>query len=805
MERFLCIHGHFYQPPRENPWLEAIEVQDSAHPYHDWNERVTAECYAPNTASRTLDSGGRIREISSNYSRISFNFGPTLLSWMEEYSPDVYRAILDADRQSLASRSGHGNAIAQVYNHLIMPLADRRDRQTQVLWGIRDFERRFRRFPEGMWLAETAADLATLETLAEAGIGYTILAPHQAWRMRKAGSGKWTDVAGGRIDPSRPYLCRLPSGRSITLFFYDGPISQAVAFEKLLESGERFAHRLLGGFSEHRHGPQLLSIATDGETYGHHHTFGEMALGFALSYIEGRGLARLTNYGEFLALHPPDHEAQIFENSSWSCMHGIERWRSDCGCNSGGKPGWNQEWRGPLRAAFDWLREELADRFVERGRQYLRDPWGARDAYIDVILDRDPGNVAAFLAREGVNELGQAEQVALLSLLEMQRQLLLMYTSCGWFFDELSGIETVQVIQYAGRALQLAEELFRDGLEEGFRERLARARSNLPERGDGALIYEQAVRPARVDPVRVGAHYGVSSLFEEYGDETAVFSYRARREDFRTLQAGQTKLAVGRIMVRSTVTREEERVSFCVLYFGGHVLNGGVSPCRDIEAYRVMKEGMSGAFRASDFAAIIRLMDAHFGMHTYSLRELFRDEQRKVLERITGAVLAAFADNSITLYEHNKILMNFLRETGMPVPPEFLATAGIALRVELQKALTADMAKVEEVRELGAEIALWQVRLDTVELEFLLRRRLEREMRHLLDDPADRERLTRVLRLTEIARLLPIEVNLWEAQNMYFTLASSSPPPLAGEESFRELGRLLNFNVVRVFQEYGRT
>ena len=450
MERYICIHGHFYQPPRENPWLEDIEIQDSAYPYHDWNERITAECYAPNSASRNLDGEGRILDIVSNYSRISFNFGPTLLSWMEHSAPETYQAILEADKQSIDWRSGHGNALAQVYNHIIMPLASTRDRRTQILWGIRDFEYRFRRPPEGMWLAETAVDNETLDLLAEYGIKFTILAPRQAWRVRKIGTGKWKDVSGSRIDPSRAYLCRLPSGRTINLFFYDGPISQAVAFENLLKKGEDFAHRLLSGFSDQRTWPQLVHIATDGETYGHHQRFGDMALAYALNHIEGNGIARITNYGEYLEKHPPTHEVQIFENSSWSCVHGIERWRDDCGCNSGGHPGWNQAWRKPLREALDWLRERLSFIYENAASEYLKDPWEARDRYIGVILDRSKENVEKFFQAHSAKPLSHDEKILVLKLLEMQRHAMLMYTSCGWFFDELSGLETVQVIQYAG-------------------------------------------------------------------------------------------------------------------------------------------------------------------------------------------------------------------------------------------------------------------------------------------------------------------------------------------------------------------
>ncbi|MCL6482072.1 MAG: DUF3536 domain-containing protein, partial [Firmicutes bacterium] len=375
MERYICIHGHFYQPPRENPWLEAIEQQDSAYPYHDWNERITAECYAPNAASRILDSEGRIVRIVNNYARISFNFGPTLLAWMEQHAQETYRAVLEADRESRERFGGHGSALAQAYNHLIMPLANSRDKRTQIRWGIHDFVHRFGRRPEGMWLPETAVDLETLELMAEQGIRFTILEPGQARRVRPIGGRTWRDVAGGRIDPTTAYRLRLKSGHSICLFFYDGPIARAVAFEGLLARGENFANRLVSAFNDSRSWAQLVHIATDGETYGHHHLYGDMALAYALQYLEEHRLARLTNYGQYLELHPPTQEVEIFENTSWSCAHGVERWRSDCGCNTGGHPGWNQAWRAPLREALDWLRDTLAPRYEKHAGALLRDPW----------------------------------------------------------------------------------------------------------------------------------------------------------------------------------------------------------------------------------------------------------------------------------------------------------------------------------------------------------------------------------------------------------------------------------------------
>jgi alpha-amylase/alpha-mannosidase (GH57 family) len=399
MERFLCIHGHFYQPPRENPWLESVEIQDTAYPYHDWNERITAECYATNAASRILDGNGRIEDIVSNFSKISFNIGPTLFSWLEKNAPDIYESILEADRLSQEWRSGHGAAIAQPYNHMIMPLANMRDKNTQTLWGIRDFERRFERLPEGMWLPETAVDVETLEVLSSQGIKFAILAPHQAKRIRLIGEKDWTDVSESRVDPSRAYSCPLPSGRKIALFFYDAPISHAVAFEGILKSGEAFAKRLIEGFSEEREDPQIVHIATDGESYGHHHKFGDMALAYALNYVERKDLARISNYGEYLELHPPQYEAEIFENTSWSCIHGVERWRADCGCSPGTHRHWNQGWRNPLREALDWLRDELSKSYEQKASEYLKDPWSARDDYIDVILDRSEENIESFLSR----------------------------------------------------------------------------------------------------------------------------------------------------------------------------------------------------------------------------------------------------------------------------------------------------------------------------------------------------------------------------------------------------------------------
>ena len=526
MEKYICIHGHFYQPPRENAWLEAIEVQDSAHPYHDWNERISAECYAPNAASRILEHG-IIKDIINNYSRMSFNFGATLLSWMENYDRETYDAILEADRQSITHFSGHGSAMAQVYNHVIMPLANRNDKITQIVWGIRDFEYRFKRKPEGMWLAESAVDTESLELLAEHNIKFTVLAPRQAKAYRRTGDEHWHELRDGGVDTRRPYLCRLPSGKSIILLFYNGDIAQGVAFNGLLNDGQKFAQALLDSFDSQANETQLVHIATDGETYGHHHKHGDMALAFCLDYVDQHKHARITNYAEYISKVNAEYEIQIHENSSWSCVHGVERWRSDCGCNSGGREGWNQKWRKPLRESLDWLRDQLNEMFEREASQILHDPWEARNAYINVILRRDDDTVRKFLKDHCSRDV---EQNRVLRLMEMQRNALLMYTSCGWFFDEISGIETTQIMQYACRAIQLISQAGGIDLEEEFIKRLEAATSNIPSLENGANVYLKYVTPSKTNLARVGMHHAVASLFEEDPENSSLFNYSATNE-----------------------------------------------------------------------------------------------------------------------------------------------------------------------------------------------------------------------------------------------------------------------------------
>ncbi len=834
MERYVCIHGHFYQPPRENPWLEVVELQDSAHPYHDWNERITAECYAPNAVARILDGAGRIRQLVNNYASISFNFGPTLLAWLQDQAPEVYRLILQADQQSRERFSGHGSALAQVYNHVILPLANRADKETQVRWGIRDFQHRFGRRPEGLWLAETAVDLETLEVLAQEGIRFTILSPYQAGRVRpiselgtrsaerkthkqeqlrapssefRAGE-EWTDVTGGTIDPKVPYLQKLPSGRSIALFFYDGPISRAVAFEGVLRKGETLAQRLMSAFTD-QEGPQLVHVATDGESYGHHAVHGDMALAYALHFIESNQLARLTNYGEMLERHPPQWEVEIIENSSWSCAHGIERWRSDCGCNSG-RPGWRQQWRGPLRAALDFLRDSLAPRYHEAASKLFRDPWQARDGYVDVILERSTDSWKRFLAQHGRKPLTPAEQIRARKLLELQRQTQLTYTSCGWFFDEISGLETTQVLAYAGRALHLAEEVLGVNLQEPFLQRLEEAPSNLPEHGNGRVVYEKMIRPMRVDSHRITAHYAVSSLFEEYPEKVRMFCYEAEREEAHSQEAGKVRLKLGRVHLTSLITGESAQYTSGAIHFGDHNVNGGVASFKDVESYHELVGDFARAFERVDVPTLVRLLDRHFGESTYSLESLFRDEQRRVLQRVLRTNLAEIRDTFGRVYEQHLPIMRFLRHVQAPLPRPYQLTADLLFNTDLRWAFEEDSPNLDHVRKLVQEATGWGVELPRGELGYRFGQMLRRFAERWRGASEQLEPLRALAQGVELAQSMPFEVDLWVPQNVWFEVGKSLRVPQeeqawAGSQTagdwladYRRLGELLKITPDRV-------
>jgi alpha-amylase/alpha-mannosidase (GH57 family) len=827
--RFVCIHGHFYQPPRENPWLETVEVQDSAAPYHDWNDRITAECYAPNGASRITNKQNEIIRIMNNYARMSYNFGPTLLSWLHDKAPRTYRMILDADKTSAQHYTGHGSAIAQVYNHLIMPLASRRDALTQIRWGIADFELRYGRKPEGMWLAETAVNRSVLDLMAQEGIKFTILAPVQCARVRHLSAPEtaetadpWIETPNAIVDPTHPYLIHLDEGRTISVFFYDGPDSRAIAFEGLLNSGEDFANRLLSAFhpplSNEPNAAQLSHVATDGESYGHHHKHGEMALSYAMHRIENGDKARLTNYAEFLAKFPPTWEAEVAEDTSWSCIHGVERWRSNCGCNSGGKPNWNQEWRTPLREALDYLRDATAPLAEQLAQPLLKDLWVARDAYIQVILDRSPASIIKFFDQHATRPLSELERIAALELLELERHTQLMYTSCGWFFDEISGIETVQIIAYAGRVLQLAAKLFGQpgiDLEKNFLDILAKGKSNIPEIGDGAEVYHRYVNSMQIGLEQVGAHYAISSIFRTYPEHGELFCFDVHRESMETFNSGRGRVAVGRALVYSRITEENEDICFAVLHLGDQNLSAAVKPYNsqdpaEVEAFAHFSTEIGVAIRRANLPEVIRLIDRFFGETAYSLTSLFADEQHRILNTILNQTISEMEESLRKIYEDHASLLHFLTETGMAAPPALASAARFAINASLRRAIEAENFDAADIETLFARAEADQIPLDTQLLGYTAGQRMKRAMIRLeasaAGDPSATGALATALIITETIHKMPFEVNLWQAQNIWNDLLRRSDThywTAEWKEDFKKLGRAMNISVDELVIEEG--
>ncbi len=804
--KYVCVHGHFYQPPRENPWLERIELQDSAYPYHDWNERITAECYEPNTSSRILSDEQEIIRIVNNYSKMSFNFGPTLLSWLEEHSPTVYAAIIEADKLSMKNFSGHGSALAQVYNHIIMPLANERDKRTQVIWGIRDFESRFGRKPEGMWLAETAVNTETLEILAEYGLLFTILAPNQASHFKKSGDKEWVDLQGHEIDPRRPYLYKLPSGKSITLFFYDGPVSNSLAFQGLLSNGKNYAERLLDVFDNENDHPQLAHVATDGESYGHHHRHGDMALAYALNYIEEHQEADITIYGEYLEKFPPEYEVKIKESTAWSCAHGVERWNSNCGCRASGDPSISQEWRHPLREALDWLRDKIAVIYEIESEGLLMKPWMARNDYIKVILDRSEGNANAFFTDHAIKNLTREERVKIRKLLEMQRHAMLMYTSCGWFFDDISGIETVQIIQYAGRVIQLGEEFSNVRLEEGFLNILQNARSNFPKYGDGRTIYERWIKPGIIDLLRVGAHYAISSLFLDYPENTTISAYNATSKAFMRREAGEQKIVIGKALIHSEITEEEKFLSFAVLHLGGHNIAGGIRKFTEEHNYNAMLNEIKEAFVKSDLVHIIHLIDKHFDSHNYSFWHLFKDEQRNLINQLLSERFEEISASFRSIFNNNYGLMKVLNDFDIPMPSAFAVSGEFILNNDFVNNLEAEQLDMKEIKRISREFNDFSLKPEST-ISFNMNKKINNLMQHVYDHPMKIEDIKVLDRLLAIGRQLHLDLDLWKVQNTYFLLWKNKFPEInlkakAGDKDaerwlgyFYNLGRYLHIKI----------
>ncbi len=773
---FLTIHGHFYQPPRENPWLEAIELQDSALPCHDWNERVAKECYTPNSVSKIVDNRNRILDVVNNYEKMSFNFGPTLLSWLEVNEPITYERILKADIESVQNHNGHGNAIAQVYNHIIMPLANYNDKVTQVKWGIYDFEHRFGRKPEGMWLAETAVDDETLKVLVDNEIKFTILSPFQAARIRREGEKEWTDVSWGNIDPARSYRYYIKSepDKYIDLFFYDGAISKSVAFDELLRDGNKFSKRLKEGVSDLRDFPQLINIATDGESYGHHTKFGDMALSYVLKIKASDEGFTLTNYGEYLDKYRSDYIVDIKQASSWSCFHGVGRWCDDCGCSTGGHPGWNQKWRKPLRNALDYLRDEFSVIFENEGSKYYKkNPWDVRNEYISVILDRSEMNVNEFQSKFFKSKLTDNQKVRAMELLEIQRQTLLMYTSCGWFFSEISGIETVQIMKYAARAIQLIKNFSEKDYEAKFVEILSEAKSNISEYGSGKDIYNNFVKPSVVTVKQIAGLWAITSLYQDFDDEENVYCYKVKKNYYKKISKGSENFVIGHIEITSRITLQKSDLIFALVQYPGGDFHCAIKEYSDEIEFGKIKSELTKIFMLNPLTEIIRALDEVFGKEYFTLKDIFIEERRKILQILLKDKMTKFSQTYQELYDSGKDSIYHLQSLGLSIPDEFRISAGYALSKKFNDLIIdaegyPDHETLQQAMDINYEAKRIGITLDKKISNEIMGKKILQNVNRLVYS-FEYQQTEILLELFSDISDLDLEVDIAEAQNIYFS------------------------------------
>ena len=771
---YLTVHGHFYQPPRENPWLEAIEKQDSAAPFHDWNSRINMECYDPNSVSKIVDDKNQVIDLVNNYSYMSYNFGPTLMSWLEVHAPLTYERIIKADAKSIGEHSGHGNAMAQVYNHMIMPLANTADKYTQVIWGIKDFEYRYGRKPEGIWLAETAVDDETLLVLANEGIKFTVLSPFQADKCRPLGQKDWQDVSWGNIDPARPYRYYIKSNpeKYVDLFFYDGAISRSVAFDELLRDGDKFAKRLQDGVSSQRNFTQLVNIATDGESYGHHTKFGDMALAYLLRVKAIQDGFTVTNYAEFLEKFPPQDEVEIKQASSWSCFHGVGRWKEDCGCSTGGHGGWNQKWRKPLRNALDYLRDELITLCETEGDKYFHDFWQARNRYIDVILNRSSLTLKKFFNENLKENLQEEDKVKALKLMEIQRQAMLMYTSCGWFFAEISGIETTQIMKYAARAIQLAKDFTDKDFETNFLNILSEAQSNIQGMGNGRDIYNKFVKPSIVTIKQVACLWAVSSIYEDFEKESNLYCYKIKKIAYKQIEKGQTTLIVGRIEIKSQITLEKQDLTFTLLQFSGGDFHCAIKEFVSNSEFENMQKDISGAFLNYPLTESIRKIDEYFGREYFTLKDVLIEERRKILQKVMQGELDKFKNIYRDLYAEGIASMRHLKTLNIPIPQEFKIAAQYTLSQDFNNFILdcedeINESSIQNAIDVKKEAELIEVELNKEEANRVFTKKVIKEV-FALSRNLEPHRAESVLSLFDYIEKLDLKINIAEAQNIYF-------------------------------------
>lgn len=792
--KYLVLHGHFYQPPRENAWTGEIEDQPGAAPYANWNERIWAECYHPNAAAQVLDvSSGKILQLVNNYRWMNFNFGPTLMTWMEKHHPETYRRILAADAASVRDQEGAGNAIAQAYHHAILPFCNDKDLRTEIRWGIKDFSRRFQRAAKALWLPETACNRKVLAALIEEGMTFVILAPQQAGRIRPLSGGEWTAVDETSLEIARPYRWMHPdgSGRFLSIFFYHGAVARQAAFENILASSQFFMDRLEAGLPSQE---GLMHMAVDGETFGHHFKFGDRTLAYTLTVEAGKRGWRVVNYETALRLIPATHEVELNEGplgegSSWSCAHGVGRWIRDCGCHTGGKEHWNQSWRTPLRQALDLLRDHSARFFEDAGSRLFRNPWEARDDYLD-LFHGSAAEQARYWERFCGRELPLEKEKQARMLLEMQRFALRMYTSCGWFFHDLSGIETRQILQYAGKVMDFFSEFGEKPPEGAFLDLLSQARSNLADQGTGADIYRKQLHSSRVDGRRMGAHLGMLFALgstDEKGEE-GVYDYALEQTRRETL--GQLTLATGRVSVQECWTKKEESYFFAALHLGGPDLYALVKPSLPQAAETFFSE-LWEKLPLLSLPRLFHELHERLGEEAYGIEQLLPHVRKKVFHDIFRGLLNKFYESYAKLYEENKRSLEMLQAAGFTVPRELRAAAEFTLEKRLEEELhrqagRKDLDSYKHVVAILEEAQQRGCQLDRSAAASAFSRLIEEGVQEVLKN--NRHAMQLVRDILDVVDRLALPVNLEMPRLLFWEALEKEECPSLGKELREVLG-----------------
>ncbi|HET9442706.1 MAG TPA: DUF3536 domain-containing protein, partial [Acidimicrobiales bacterium] len=669
----LVVHGHFYQPPRENPWTEEVPREPSAAPFHDWNERIALEAYRPNAFARVVDERGRVVAIVNNYRHMSFDFGPTLLSWLEEEAPEAYARVLEADAIG-------GGGMAQAYFHVILPLATERDVRTQVRWGLAEFQHRFGRRAEGIWLPETAVNDRVLRIVAQEGVRFTILAPRQsATPVDSRRPYRW-------VDPDDPTL-------GVDLVFYDGALSHSAAFELRSLSSQELVQRACDAAGDEG---GLVVVAADGETFGHHHHWGDRLLAYALAIEAPKRGVQVCSVETYLRRHPPTEQVRVIE-SAWSCPHGVGRWKQDCGCSTGGGPGWNQRWRAPLREALDVVRAAVDEAYDRRAPAVLGDPGRALDDYVQVLLGAEKRD--DFAARHVVGDPVEA-----FTLLEAQRHALAMYTSCGWFFTDLAGLETVQILRYAGRALDCLEELGEEPPLEAFLQVLDRAESNDPAEGTGREVWDRHVVPVRVDAERVVCHLALVELLEGREPAPRVATFDVEVANHGHQDGGVLSLCWGQVRLTHRRTGRRSEHVYAALHLGGLEVLGATRPADpgrdDACLARLRAEFVADA----PVTTLLRTVSDAFGPREFGLRSALPDAADQFLHSAADVLVDRFVADYDRLFTDHRPVLGALAAAGYELPAELRAPAELALgrRLELEVARASHDGSLDGRNYAGA-------------------------------------------------------------------------------------------------------